>query len=107
MFSIFLTLQYFIAARQLAYGVEMKGSGPKQFNADLDLAKISAFSFPWMPVWLGVQAIVTSLSLPNIFRFLMHVNIVLDFTTLFWIARIAAWLFTKIIIFFICNSFHD
>ena len=29
----------------------------------------------------------------------MHVNTVLDFTILFWIARIAAWLSTKIIIF--------
>ena len=62
----------------------MKGSGPEQFNADPDLTKMSAFSFPWMPVWPGVQAIVTSLSLPNIFRFLMHVNTVLDFTILFW-----------------------
>ena len=77
----------------------MKGSGPKQFNADPDLAKISAFSLPWMPVWPGVQAIVTSLSLSNVFRFFMHVNTVLDFTILFWIARIAAWLSTKIIIF--------
>ena len=33
-----LTLQSFIAARQLAYGMEMKGLGPEQFNADPDLA---------------------------------------------------------------------
>ena len=77
----------------------MKGSGPEQFNADSDLAKISAFSFPYMPVQPCVQAIMTSLSLPNVFRFLMHVNIVLDFTILFWIARIAARLSTKIVIF--------
>ena len=77
----------------------MKGSGPEQFNADPDLAKKSAFSFPRMSVWPGVQAVVTLLSLPNIFRFLMHVNPVLDFTILFWIARIAAWLSTKIMIF--------
>ena len=77
----------------------MKGSGPKQFNTDPDLAKISAFSFPWMPVLPGVQAIVTSLSLPYIFRFLMHGKTVLDFTILFWIARITAWLSSKIVIF--------
>ena len=88
-----MTIQSFIAARQLAYGFEMKGLGAEQFNADADLAKISAFSLPWMPVWPGVQATVTSLSLPNIFRFLMFVNAVIDFTILFWIARIAAWLY--------------
>ena len=77
----------------------MKGSDPKQFNADPDLAKISAFSLPWLPVWPGVQAIVTSLSLPKIFRLFMHVNTTFDFSILFWIARVAAWLSTKIIIF--------
>ena len=50
-------------------------------------------------MWPGVQAIVTSMSLPNIFRFSLHVNTVLGFTMLFWIARIAAWLSTKIIVF--------
>ena len=85
-----LILQSFIAARQLAYGIEMKGSGPKQFNSDPDIAYISAFLLPWMPVWPGVQALVTSLSSSNIFRILMHVNTVLTFTILFWIAKIAA-----------------
>ena len=77
----------------------MKGSDLEQFIADPDLAKISAFLFPWMLVWPGVQAVVTSLSLHNIFKFLMHVNTVLDFAILFWIVRIAAWLSTNIIIF--------
>ena len=53
------TLQSFIAARQLAYGIGTKSSGPKQLNADPDLASVSTFSLPWMPVWPGVHATMT------------------------------------------------
>ena len=65
----------------------MKGSGPEQFNADPDLAKISAFSFPWTPVWLGIQAIMTSLSFIQYIQVsvLDFYNIILDYQNC-WLA---------------------